>query len=108
MPLEDDVVLLFGLRGHLFRSEDAGETWSEIETGTVALLNRCLETTGGKLVVVGHEGAILVSDDGGRNFTLQPQPDREALATVIQADDGGLILVGEFGVSRMAGDVSIE
>jgi len=108
MPLEDDVVLLFGLRGHLFRSEDAGETWSAIETGTVALLNRGLETAGGKLVVVGHEGAILVSDDGGRNFTLQPQPDREALATVIQADDGGLILIGEFGVSRMAGDAAIE
>jgi photosystem II stability/assembly factor-like uncharacterized protein len=103
LPLEDDVVLLFGLRGHLFRSEDAGETWSEIETGTVALLNRGLVTSDGKVIVVGHEGAALVSDDGGRSFTLRPQPDREALATVIQADDGVLILIGEFGVGRMAG-----
>jgi photosystem II stability/assembly factor-like uncharacterized protein len=106
LPLEGDVVLLFGLRGHLYRSEDAGETWTEIETGTVALLNRGLVTADGTVVVVGHEGAVLVSDDEGRSFTLRPQPDREAEATVIEADDGGLILVGEFGVSRM--DAAIE
>ncbi len=108
LPLENDVVLLFGLRGHLYRSEDAGESWSEIETGTVALLNRGLETPDGKLVIVGHEGAVLVSDDDGRSFALQPQADREALATVIQADDGGLILIGEFGVSRMTDNAPNE
>ncbi|NIN72690.1 MAG: sialidase, partial [Gemmatimonadetes bacterium] len=34
LPLEGDSLLLFGLRGHLFRSDDAGESWEEIPTGT--------------------------------------------------------------------------
>jgi len=32
--LGGDVVLAYGLRGNLFRSEDAGATWRKVETGT--------------------------------------------------------------------------
>ena len=53
LPLEDDVVLLFGLRGHLFRSEDAGESWIEIETGTVAMLTDGIRLPDGRIVITG-------------------------------------------------------
>jgi len=99
LPLEGDALLLFGLRGHLFRSEDAGQTWKAIDTGIVALLNRGRYLRDGRVLVVGHEGSLLFSDDGGRSFTLQPQADRQALATAIETGDGGLILIGESGVN---------
>ena len=98
LPLEDDVVLLFGLRGHLFRSEDAGETWEEIETGTVAMLTNGIRLDDGMIVITGLGGIVLVSSDGGRTFELREQSSRRGIQTVVQASDDSLLLVGEFGV----------
>ena len=104
LPLEGDTVLLFGLRGHAFRSENAGESWEEIDTGTVALLNRGLRLSRGTVVVAGHEGVLLLSDDQGRSFELRGRPDRQAVAKVLQTEDESLILIGEFGATRLDGD----
>ena len=30
----DDVVLVFGLRGNVYRSDDAGKTWTKVERRT--------------------------------------------------------------------------
>ena len=49
-------MLIFGLRGHLFRSEDAGETWEKIETGTVAILNSGVRLEDGTIVGIAPEG----------------------------------------------------
>ena len=38
-PLTKGWSLAFGLRGHLFRSADAGNSWTAVETGTQATLN---------------------------------------------------------------------
>ena len=98
LPLEDDVVLLFGLRGHLFRSEDAGESWLEIETGTVAMLTSGITLADGTIVITGLGGIVLVSSDGGRTFEIIEQSSRRGIQTVVQASDDSLLLVGEFGV----------
>jgi len=39
LPLPGEALLAFGLRGNLYRSEDAGSSWQKIETGTVAMLD---------------------------------------------------------------------
>ena len=102
LPLEDDSLLLFGLRGHLFRSDDAGESWQEIDSGTLALLTDGVRLEDGTVIVAGLAGTLLVSTDGGHTFTLRQQADRQGLATVLPTDDGGLVLVGEFGVNRLS------
>ena len=98
LPLEDDVVLLFGLRGHLFRSEDAGESWLEIETGTVAMLTSAITLADGTIVITGLGGIVLVSSDGGRTFEIVEQSSRRGIQAVVKASDDSLLLVGEFGV----------
>jgi photosystem II stability/assembly factor-like uncharacterized protein len=98
LPLEDETVLLFGLRGHLFRSEDAGETWTEIETGTIGMLNAGVRLADDTIVIVGLSGVILVSSDGGHTFELHQQADRSGMQMVVEAGEGNLLLVGEFGV----------
>ena len=102
LPLDGDSLLLFGLRGNLFRSDDAGETWTAIESGTVAILNQGLTLADGTIVIAGTAGTLLLSRDGGMSFSLEAQSDRQGLATVLDAGDGGLLLVGEFGVSKIA------
>lgn len=101
LPLDDDVVLLFGLRGHLFRSEDAGESWSPIETGTVAMLTDGIRLTDGRIVITGLGGTLLVSEDGGKSFELREQASRRGIQAVVQASQDSLLLVGEFGVRML-------
>ena len=98
LPLEDDVVLLFGLRGHLFRSEDAGQSWTTLETGTVAMLTDGTRLPDGRIVITGLGGTLLLSEDGGRSFELQEQSSRRGIQAAVMASDDSLLLVGEFGV----------
>jgi photosystem II stability/assembly factor-like uncharacterized protein len=98
LPLQGDSVLVFGLRGHLFRSDDAGETWDEIETGTISMLTDGLRLEDGTIIISGLGGTILVSNDGGHTFELFQQPNRRGIAAIVDADDGSLLMVGEFGV----------
>ena len=104
LPLEDDTVLLFGLRGHLFRSEDAGEIWEKIETGTVAILNSGVRLEDGTIVVAGLSGAVLMSTDGGNTFELYQQANRRGISAVVDVGNGSLLLVGEFGVKTVTLD----
>ena len=54
MPLGDNRnLLLYGLRGHLFHSRDAGESWSVIETATQATLNDAIRLADGRIAVAG-------------------------------------------------------
>jgi len=100
LPLEGDALLLFGLRGHLFRSEDAGESWQELETAAEEMLTDGRVLQNGEVVIVGLGGTLLRSRDGGRSFTLEQQVERQAIATVLEAGDGGLILIGESGIRK--------
>ncbi|MFQ5349636.1 MAG: WD40/YVTN/BNR-like repeat-containing protein, partial [Thermoanaerobaculia bacterium] len=102
LPLAGDSVLLFGLRGNLFRSDDAGATWQAVDTGTVALLTDGVRLADGPVVVTGLAGTLLISRDDGASFELAQQPDRQGLATALPTTGGGLVLIGEFGVSRVA------
>ena len=105
LPIAQNTVLAFGLRGNLFRSEDAGITWMRVTTGTEAMLaagavaaaaTAAADATA-KVFVVGLSGAILVSRDGGRSFSVSQQPDRKGIAAALLSD-GVLATVGEDGV----------
>ena len=102
LPLDGDTVLVFGLQGHLFRSEDAGESWVPVETATTALLTDGIRLADGRITISGLGGTLLVSSDDGSTFELLPQPDRRGISSIVEADDGQLLMVGEFGVKMMA------
>ncbi len=100
---EPGVVVAFGLRGNLFRSTDFGDSWQAIqllddgdvvESG-LADGNRLAD---GRIVVVGHGGTVLSSEDNGQSFKLFSRPDRRSLSGVVSNPDGNLILVGQGGV----------
>jgi len=90
-------VLAFGLRGHLYRSENAGASWQPIATGTVAMLTGATPFGAGAVAIVGLSGVVLVSRDGGHSFALLQQADRRGLSAVLPAADDRLAVVGEDG-----------
>ncbi len=101
LPLAGDRLLAYGLRGHLFRSADAGRSWQPAVTGTEAILNDAIVLRDGRVVVVGLAGTVLVSLDEGAHFTASSQPDRSGLTRVIETADGVLVLLGTHGARRL-------
>ncbi|MBA1274589.1 WD40/YVTN/BNR-like repeat-containing protein [Stutzerimonas azotifigens] len=104
---EPGVVVAFGLRGHLFHSVDFGDSWEQVSVadgghGLEAGLADGNLLPDGRMVIVGHAGAVLSSSDQGRTFTLYSRPDRRSLAGVTATADGNLILVGQGGVHTVS------
>lgn len=66
-----DRLVAVGERGHILYSDDQGSSWNQAKVPTSVMLTRVFfisETTGW---VVGHDGNILLSTDGGIHWTLQ-------------------------------------
>ncbi|MES2113767.1 MAG: YCF48-related protein [Pseudomonadota bacterium] len=63
--LADGALLVGGLRGALYRSADAGQHWSRIDTGTTASITGMARTgSDGGVLAVGQDGLTLRSEDG--------------------------------------------
>jgi photosystem II stability/assembly factor-like uncharacterized protein len=98
LVLRDGSVLVFGMRGHAFRSTDRGVTWTEVATGTEQSFAAGIERADGQVVLVGLSGAIATSRDGGRSFATVLQPDRQSYSGVGEARGRTLAIVGLGGV----------
>ena len=102
LPLGDERVLVYGLQGRLFVSDDAGVTWRELDSRTQATLVDGLRLRNGGLIIVGHAGVVLFDRSGlGNSFELHQPAGRAALASVMELADGNLLLIGEGGVRRL-------
>lgn len=101
MALADGGLLLFGLRGHLFRSDDGGKSWVAITTGTDATLQGGIELASGEVVLAGLGGTVLSSADG-RAFAVATLPGREGLSGAVSTSEGRTLVFGEGGVRPWA------
>jgi photosystem II stability/assembly factor-like uncharacterized protein len=100
LPLGPRTLLTYGLRGHVFRSLDGGETWESIETGSVVLIMDGIRHSTGAIVLAGQSGQFLISNDGGRSFREWEVPVQGA-AALVECPDGAIIAVGLNGVHRL-------
>lgn len=99
LPMSGEDVLLFGLQGRLFHSDDAGGKWRRIDTGTDATLSHGLRA-GDKALIVGYAGTVLSGVDA-RGYTAGTTlPNRPALTAARVLDNGDLLTVGEGGIRR--------
>ena len=83
--------MLYGLRGNLYRSEDAGQSWTQVETVTEALLGCGTQLADGTVLLAGDGGVVLVSEDDGRSFTSWPQKDGKALSSLHEVTPGQVV-----------------
>ena len=66
-----------------------------------AMLTDGIRLADGTFVISGLGGILLTSSDGGSTFGLLPQPDRRGISAIVEAGDGQLLMVGEFGVKMI-------
>jgi len=100
LALPDHALLAFGLRGKIFRSEDAGETWQAVSgAGELTLLGGAI--VGQRIVLAGSAGSVEVSTDGGRSFAVVNAGIASAFSSAVITDTQHALLFGERGVAKI-------
>ncbi|MFO1398711.1 MAG: YCF48-related protein [Burkholderiales bacterium] len=106
-----DVVLVFGLRGNVFRSEDAGRTWSRADAGLPGSIVAGTRNAAGTIGLIDAGGRVAASDDGGRTFARIPMAATYPVNGVVEIGSHRYAIVGPRGVAvvearRPAADVA--
>ena len=91
-------VLAYGLRGHVARSLDGGQSWTKVDTGLGQSITAASLDSQGDYWLFSQAGHVLRSHDGGQSFALQPQVPLAPVAAALQTRGNGTVLVGERGV----------
>lgn len=94
-------VLVFGLRGNVYRSVDAGANWSKVEVGLPLSITASTVTADGRMVLLSQAGHVLVSADDGASFQLQPQNALAPVAGALVSGSGSLVLAGTGGLRQL-------
>lgn len=91
------LVLAYGMRGNVWRSDDAGRNWQKIETGVLTGLNAGAVLDDGRIVLASQGGNVLVGSSDATSF--KPAPDIKPLPIfgIAPAGAGRLALVGYRG-----------
>ncbi len=101
---QGDRALVFGLRGHVFISEDGGATWSSIIADTESGLYGGAVLDDQRVLIVGAGGQLLLSEDGGQSFQNSNHPSRASFSGGLADGAGGILLVGMDGLVRIAAE----
>jgi photosystem II stability/assembly factor-like uncharacterized protein len=93
-------LLAFGLRGSVYRSADAGNSWSKVELGTPLSLQAGMERRG-ELTLLAQTGELFTSADDGLSFTRRPPPAGPLPAAgLAAAPDGAWVIASLRGTRR--------
>jgi photosystem II stability/assembly factor-like uncharacterized protein len=101
LPLDENSLLAYGMRGHVFRSDDAAVSWHPTTSDTTGLLVTALRLKTGLILLAGQARVLVVSQDNGRTFATSPAAPPTCIAELVEAPDGAVIALGEAGATRI-------
>ncbi len=101
LPLGPATALAYGLRGHVYRTEDHGASWKPITIATPTLLMTAVKLKSGPIILAGQARAFFVSTDDGRTFHPWQPGLTTAVAELLEAPNGTLLAFGEAGITRL-------
>jgi photosystem II stability/assembly factor-like uncharacterized protein len=92
-------VLVFGLRGNIFRSDDGGAQWTKVDGGLAASVVAATRIASGTTLLADAGGRIIATDDGGRSFRSVSLKQPTPVTGLADAGAGRLALTGPRGVA---------
>ena len=92
-------VLVFGLRGNVYRSEDGGRTWTKVDTGLAASVVSATRTSGGTVLLADVAGRLSGSTDDGRTFAAMTLKRPMPVTGIADAGAGKVALSGSRGIA---------
>ena len=98
----ESAVMVFGLRGQAWRSEDVGKTWRKVDAALPATIVAGTALAGQGVALADAGGRVSVSQDGGRTFKAIPLPATMMLAGIADAGEGRIAIAGARGVTVAA------
>ena len=99
-------VFAVGERGALIRSDDSGQNWEAIDLSVSAMFTGITFADTHRGWIVGHDGAILMTNDGGLSWApyALKEANEVSLLDVISTDIHHAITVGAFGTCLITVD----
>ncbi len=99
---QNGAVIIYGLRGKIFRSTDAQLTnWKPVENKSVATLMGSTRLPDGAIVLAGLSGTALISRDNGESFSPIATGFTKALSAPLLGAPSAVLLIGEAGVREV-------
>ena len=93
--LDAEHAIAIGAYGAYYESGDGGKSWQGRKViADDKHLNAIVEAGGGRLVILGESGTILVSPDLGKTWSPVASPYKGSLFGGLVADDGTLVAFG--------------
>ncbi|MEM8564765.1 MAG: YCF48-related protein [Pseudomonadota bacterium] len=96
---DDGAVIMGGLRGRMFRTTDAGLTWTVVEKPDTSAIVTLSKLPDGRLAAGGIAGEIMISADDGQSFSMTPASFSVGPVFDFTPSDGDtLIVAGPRGI----------
>ncbi len=97
----DNNVVMGGLRGRMFHTANAGESWTVIEKPPTSSIVDSTRLEDGRLIAITIGGKVLMSTDNGFSFTEVPIGTGGRLYAVSEGPQGTLLLGGPNGIAKV-------
>jgi photosystem II stability/assembly factor-like uncharacterized protein len=102
MLANDGSVIALGLRGNVFRSQDATlKAWAPVVTNTKSSMMSASKLADGSIVLAGLSGTMLLSRDNGKTFAALDSGTIKPLSASVQGGANSLLVVGELGAREV-------
>ncbi|GAA5317804.1 MAG: YCF48-related protein [Candidatus Pelagadaptatus aseana] len=98
----DGSLIVAGLRGFTFVSQDNGQNWQESKKPQTGSVVDSITLADGRVIAVAMTGEVLVSDDNGNSFNKAAIPYVGPIFAVGAGGDGHLLLAGPRGIIKVA------
>ena len=98
----DGAIVVGGLRGQMFRTTDAGDTWTVVEKPPTSSIVDSVRLPDDRLIFVGIAGEILASNDNGDSFTKLPVTSGDRIYTVAAVGNDTLLVGGPNGIQKVS------
>ena len=99
----DGAIIMGGLRGRMFRTNNEGSTWTVIKKPPTSSIIASIRLANGRLVAASVAGEVMVSTDDGLSFTMSPASGKVApIFDMVEGEDDNLLIVGSKGVKSIA------
>lgn len=102
LGLPDGRLLIYGMNGHAFVSNDGGLAWQPVETGTRQFLLTGGVLAGGEVLLAGGGGTLLRIAPDTLEVSARQLPERTGITAALPAGDALYLATEAGGVQRRA------
>jgi len=95
---DENALLAFGLRGTVYTSSDAGNSWRKVPTPSEATITSGSVSPDAKFVLANNSGQFLVADGQRTNFHLVSPKNYMRFTSLVLSDDGSIVTTGLSGI----------